>query len=436
MIARVARRDAMRQLYALAWLSAVLAGGARLEAQHAHEGATHADSARRWHVGAMAVGVATVADPGALGRTVKEGALTQPMIVGDVQLAGEALQAFVTVNLEGLTLRRGEINPGIYGEGYIDRRHPHTYLHEAMLGGATPTGPIRLSLFGGKGFVPFGTDDPMTRPFVKYPVNHHLAQVMERVMLVGAARVGAAALEFARFNGDEPEGPTDTPNPKRSLDSWSVRLTARAPIGLEPSVSRARVKSPEFASGQGLDQEKESASLRLARETGLVRYALVEWGRTREIERDGRTAFTFSTVLAEGSVALSRARLAARFERSERPEEDRLDNPYRSIRPLLDFNVLGRTRWDIVTLSLAAPPLRGRWLSAVPFAEGAWLRPRALAHPTAFDPQAFYNARALWTWSLGVRVEGGAMRARFGRYGVAAVSPQARGSSMQMSHAR
>ncbi len=442
MSARVARPDAQLVRHALASLSALLVASAPIDAQHAHTGASridssaHADSVRSWRVGAMAIGVATRADPGAHGRTVREGALTQPMIVGDVQLAGEALQALVTVNLEGLTLRRGEINPGIYGEGYIDRRHPHTYLHEAMLGGSTPDGPIRLSLFIGKGFVPFGTDDPMTRPFVKYPVNHHLVQVMERVMLVGAVNIGAAALEFARFNGDEPEGPSDSPNPGRSLDSRAVRLTIRAPFGLEPSVSRANVKSPEFASGQGLDHEKESASLRLARDTGVWRYALVEWGRTREIERDGRTAFTFSTVLAEGSVTLARAQLAARFERSERPEEDRLDDPYRSIRPLLDFNVLGRTRWDIVTLSLAAPALRRRWLSAVPFVEGAWLRPRALAHPSAFDPQTFYDARELWTWSVGVRVEGGAMRPRFGRYGVAAVSPPVRRSSMHMSAVR
>ncbi len=223
----------------------------------------------------------------------------------------------MTVNLEGATLRRGEINPGIYGEGYIDRRHPHTYLHEAMVGGSARAGALRLSLFGGKGFVPFGSDDPMTRPFVKYPVNHHLAQVMERVMLVGALRAGPAALEFSRFNGDEPENPSDWPNAGRALDSWSVRLTARAPFGLEPSVSRARVESPEFASGQGLDQEKRSASMRLARDRGLLRYALVEWGRTRELERDGRTAFTFSTALAEASLRCH-ARAAVGARRAER----------------------------------------------------------------------------------------------------------------------
>lgn len=405
-------------------------------AQHAHESSMGADSARRWHAGAMAIGIATRATPAALGRTVTEGALTQPMLMGDVQLAGGALQALVTLNFEGLTLRRGEINPGIYGEGYVDRRHPHTYVHEAMIGGTTDLGLLRLSLFGGKGFVPFGTDDPMVRPFVKYPVNHHLAQVMERVMLVGAVRAGPVAAELVRFNGDEPQGPTDWPNPGRALDSWALRLTARAPFSLEPSVSRAAVRSPEFATGQGLDHEKVSASLRLRRDAGVLRYALVEWGRTRELEPDGRIAFTFATVLAEASVGLRGATVSARVERSERPEEDRLDDPYRSVRPLLDFNVLGRTRWDIATIAVAAPSVGRRWLSASAFVEGAWLRPRALARPSPFDPHVFYDARQLWTWSAGVRVHAGAMRPRFGRYGAANVSSPDRGSSMSMSRER
>src|SRR5690606_31320362 len=108
--------------------------------------------------------------------------------------------------------------------GYIDRRHPHTYLHEAMVGvGGTASG-VRGSLFAGKGFVPFGTDDPMVRPFVKYPVNHHHAQLMERVVLVGALQLSRVAVEVARFNGDEPEGPSDWPNAGRALDSWAARL--------------------------------------------------------------------------------------------------------------------------------------------------------------------------------------------------------------------
>ena len=37
------------------------------------------------------------------------------------------------LNLEGLTIANGELATGDWGEGFDDRRHPHTYLHEAML---------------------------------------------------------------------------------------------------------------------------------------------------------------------------------------------------------------------------------------------------------------------------------------------------------------
>ncbi|MBK6308701.1 MAG: hypothetical protein IPF47_24385 [Gemmatimonadetes bacterium] len=393
-----------------------------LNAQHPnthHAGTSHADSARRWSAGAMAIALGTRAQPAAFGRTATEGYLTQPMLFGNVQLAGGRLQAVGTLNLEGWTLGRGELNPGGYGEGFIDRRHPHTYLHEVMLGGMATRGPMAASLFAGKGFVPFGSDDPMVRPFVKYPVNHHIAQVMERVLVVGTLRLAPVALEVARFNGDEPEGPSDWPNAGRAMDSWAARLTALTPLGVELSASAAHVQSPEFATGEGLDQRKEAASLRLVRPTGTLRYAMAEWGRTREGNARKADIFSFSSWLAEGMVALEGVELSARVERTERPEEDRLDDPYRSVRPLLDFNILGRTRWHIVTVNVGAPPVRWGRLQLTPFAEGAWLRPRATTHPTALDPEVFYDASQLWMWSAGIRLHAGVMRPRFGRYGAA-----------------
>ena len=48
--------------------------------------------------------------------------------------------AVLTLDFEGLTLDRGQLNPGAYGEGYADRRHPHTYLHEAMASPAELSG--------------------------------------------------------------------------------------------------------------------------------------------------------------------------------------------------------------------------------------------------------------------------------------------------------
>ena len=89
----------------------------------------------------------------------------------------------------------GELAPGMWGEGFVDRRHPHTYLHELVLAAddllGAADGATRISLSAGKGFAPFGTDDPMVRPFLRYPVNHHLAQILERAVAI-AARAGRA----------------------------------------------------------------------------------------------------------------------------------------------------------------------------------------------------------------------------------------------------
>ena len=38
-----------------------------------------------------------------------------------------------SLNLEGATMSNGELNTGALGEGFVDRRHPHTYLHEGVL---------------------------------------------------------------------------------------------------------------------------------------------------------------------------------------------------------------------------------------------------------------------------------------------------------------
>ena len=85
---------------------------------------------------------------------------------------------------------RGELSTGAFGEGYVDRRHPHTYLHELIASGIGSTGPLAYSASFGRGFVPYGTDDPMMRPFEKYPINHHLSQILERGLAIGALRLG------------------------------------------------------------------------------------------------------------------------------------------------------------------------------------------------------------------------------------------------------
>ena len=307
---------------------------------HAQHG--HATDTARLSVEAMAVAVYSRLTPGALGLIVSEAYLTQPMIAARGRLAGGRIEARGIINFEGATLRRGEINAGVYGEGYVDRRHPHTWLHEAMIGTHLEAGPVRGSLFVGKGFVPFGTEDPMLRPFVKYPVNHHHAQILERAQISASVGHRSLLLEGAMFNGDEPESPTDCPNSNRLFDSHAIRLTVTPVAALALSASVASVQSPEFASGDGLDQRKRSGSARFRREAGSLRYALVEYANTREFS-GSRQAFAFSSVLGEAQWALGPILLGARAERTERPEEERTSSPYRTVRPLLDFNILGRT---------------------------------------------------------------------------------------------
>ena len=403
------------------WLDATaalvsLAGAA--PAQHAaHDGTTGA-AAARFTLGAMATALGTRAWPLVGGERVTEGYLTMPVIMAAARGAGGRLRLYAALDFEGATLRRGEVTPGSYGEGYVDRRHPHTWLHEAMVGFVSPGADVRWSLFGGKGFVPFGSDDPMMRPFVKYPVNHHLSQLLERAMLTVAVRARGVTLEGARFNGDEPEGTGDWPNADRHLDSWAARATYSPSPAVELTASAARVRSPEDAGGFGLDHRKEHAAVRFRRHAGVVRYALVELSRTGEYAGSER-AYAFRSALAEGEAHFARGSVALRVERTDRPEEHRAGTPYRSIRPLLDFGILGITRWDVVTAQAAGRSVPLMRLRARPFVEAAHHRARARLRPTAIDPAEWYGSTRIWMLSAGVRLDAGAMRPRMGYYGSA-----------------
>ncbi|MEO7985932.1 MAG: hypothetical protein ABI766_05325 [Gemmatimonadales bacterium] len=86
---------------------------------------------------------------------------------------GGHFRLMTTVNFEGATIPDGELALGDWGEGFVDRRHPHTWAHEIVLTAddllGDRDGANRLSLSAGKGFAPFGTDDPMARPFPSLP---------------------------------------------------------------------------------------------------------------------------------------------------------------------------------------------------------------------------------------------------------------------------
>ena len=392
------------------------------------QGTTQGGNGPYVEIGAQAIGVATRVSPATRDRALTEGYLTQPAIMLRAGAFDGILALTGTLNLEGTTLKRGELTPGIYGEGYIDRRHPHTYLHELIVSAKGDISDASVSLSAGKGFAPFGTDDPMARPFEKYPVNHHLAQILERAVAIAAFRMRGAVIELGSFNGDEPQSPGDVPNRDRYWDSWSGRLTLLPFKQAELQTSYARVKSPENATGGGSDQRKQSASIRLedAQHSG---YALAEWARTGEYVGNTRS-FGFTSWLMETEARLAFARAGIRFERTERPDEERLQNPFRAPVPASDLSILGRSRWTTLTLRGSAPISAARPLFVEPFIEVAQAHVSPTLRPTGFDPRQFYGSTRIWSISAGAKLSFGMQHMRMGRYGAA--THDQRGMMMKM----
>ena len=90
--------------------------------------------------------------------------------------------------------------------------------------------------------------------------------------------------------------------------------------------------SPEHRPGAGGDAVKSSFSARWNDAPAWgERYLMAEWARTSEL--DG--FFVFHSLLAEGMLRHGRWSGAYRFERTDRPEEERLVDPFRSRRPHL-----------------------------------------------------------------------------------------------------
>ncbi|HWL39658.1 MAG TPA: hypothetical protein VNO75_05415 [Gemmatimonadaceae bacterium] len=393
---------------------ALVAGCASIASAQHHPGA---DSAARFAAGAHAIALVTRQSPALQGSRLTEGYLTQPTVMGHARVWRDALTLQAMLSLEGWTLERGELNPGIVGEGYIDRRHPHTYLHEIVATLERGVGGRRASLAVGKGFAPFGTDDPMGRPFAKYPINHHLAQVLERVVAIVSVGVGPLVLEAGSFNGDEPEGSGDAPNASRWWDSWAGRATLTPLPAVEMQLSYASVRSPEHAGGGGPDDRKWSSSMRYE-STDPRRYALAEWARTAQYVGATRS-FSFNSLLVEGESELGPVAVAARLEVTERPDEERLLDPFRTLRPGHDFSIVGRSRWTIATARITVPlALRPRF-ALHPFVEVAHHRVRETLRPSGFNPTQFYGSDRIWTVSSGLRLAFGMPHRRMGRYGVA-----------------
>src|SRR2546423_1386935 len=394
-----------RRRYLVGVALVALNGPAPLRAQHpGHErmSASGTDSAPSLHLAAQAVPLLTRASPTAGGATRTEAALTQALLMAGVRWWDGHAMLEASLDGEGIAMRRGELSTAAFGEGYVDRRHPHTYLHELVLTGVGRAGPVAYSASGGRGFAPFGTDDPMVRPFAKYPVNHHLAQILERGILLGAIRIGPAIAEAGTFTGEEPVSPGSLPRARRFGDSWSLRGTLLPTSWAEVQGSYARVASPEEPGGFGLDQRKRNASIRAMSDDG-ARYVMSEWARTVELDHNsGLDAFSYESALLEGALRAGSIGFALRLEQTDRPEEQRSADPFRTVRPATDLSISGITRWRIATLHVAGPAVTQGTVAGTPFVELSRLAPTSREERSLFVPEQFYGGSRLWMLTLGI----------------------------------
>jgi len=412
----------------LAALGMMLGGGAvALPAQSA------------WGITPMARAIGTVdhSDPVPGGGSLTEARVVEPVLMVMGHGPGGVFRFNATLDLEGLTIPGGELTPGDWGEGFVDRRHPHTYVHELLVGLVDPLGRHdgrgRLGIVLGKGFVPFGTDDPMSRPFLRFPVNHHLSQIPERAVGIVQYQLGVVTVEGSLFDGDEPTGPSDWPLIRTDTHGWrfgdsrALRITVSPRSGLEVQGSLAHIHSPESRAGAAPDAEKQSASIRWEQGTGSTdRYALIEWARTSEAQG----YFVFHTFLGEGMLRGRRWSVAYRFESTERPEELRLVDLFRTQRPSPDNSILGITRWSLHTVHVALTfAASRRRLSIEPFVEGT-LGTVAKVGGGIFDPELLYGTDQVRALDVGVELDWAAQRQRMGRYGVLQAMPAMSGMRM------
>jgi hypothetical protein len=113
---------------------------------------------------------------------------------------------------------------------------------------------------------------------------------------------------------------------------------------------------------------------------------------------------------------------ALRFERTDRPDEERLLDPFRTSVPAADLSIAGRSRWSILTARFATSLLAGR-VAVDPFVEIARIHVSETLMPSGFDPRAFYGSTRMWSVSVGTKISFGMTHMRMGRYGVALARP-------------
>lgn len=344
--------------------------------------------------------------------------LTQPAVMLNIESPGSRLTLRTTLNFEGLTQPDGELTFGGWGEAFIDRRHPHTLLHEFMLSvNMWDFAGGDLSVSAGKGFASYGTDDPMARPVVKYPTNHHLSQILERWTVNGVYLNRGWSIEAALFGGAEPESPWDMSNIESFGDSWSTRIAKRFGPGFGPmaetevSASFGRVR--EVHHDEAVVTRLYNAALRHERAYtfGTV-YGLVEGSKSEPDEADG-----YFSLLGETQLRTRGHQPYVRVEYATRPEYEREGAPGTAdfFRYDHDSHAIGATRWLISTLGYGYQ-LTGYPVSARPFVELQYNRVQA--ERGGIEPADLFERDTFWGLSAGFRVFLGGDPMRMGSYGI------------------
>ena len=244
----------------------------------------------------------------------------------------------------------------------------------------------------------------MVRPFEKYPINHHLAQILERVVAVGAVRRGPVIGEVATFNGDEPLGPGSSPE----LSSLR-RFVVVAPHAASARRPRAEREHRARRVARGAHAARDSISARRASSRASVGETRdVGALRARRMGADERAGSRRDDHVAEQSARRRRVlscgsdRRGAR--RAHRSSGGRASgDPFRTPRPSVDLSNLGVSRWTTFTLSLSAPQRASAAFSARPFVEVERIGAAAGNPPGIFNPEFRYGANRMWMVSAGVR---------------------------------
>lgn len=343
---------------------------------------------------------------------------TQANIMANLEGPGSRVVLRTAINLEGLTIPDGETTYGGWGEGFIDSRHPHTLLHEAVLSvNFWDAGPGAFSISAGKGFATYGVDDPMGRPVQKFPTNHHLSQILERFFIGGIYLVDGWNLEASLFGGDEPDGPYDLSNITPFGNSWAVRVGRRFGEGFgtlaawEATASYAQVRE---AHGDETElTELFNLGLRhAARYDFGDLYALAEGSLSRPDEEDGYFSLLGETLLQRG-----RHQPYYRIEYASRPEYARegAGGTSEFFHYEHDDHPIGSTRWLINSAGYAYT--LGQFPAVFrPFVEVQ--HHSVMEGRGGIEPEALFGTSSFWSLSAGLRLFFGGDQMRMGTYGI------------------